>query len=69
MVADPREAPDLDAAARNPDGTYNGAKALSWLSLHVGRALRGPSARGLSEAEVMRIWQEARARKRPNAFD
>ena len=69
MAADPREAPDLDAAARNPDGTYNGAKALSWLSRVVGRTLHGSDCKGLSEAEVTRIWEEARARKRPNAFD
>lgn len=25
-------APDLDTAARNPDGTYNGVKALEWMS-------------------------------------
>lgn len=28
----PDLAPDLDTAARNPDGSYNGIKALEWMS-------------------------------------
>jgi len=36
----------LNEAARNPDGTYDGAKALAWLS----QALAGD--RGLTEAEI-----------------
>ena len=58
MVAnDPCKAKTLDEAARNPDGTYNGAKALSWLS----DILTG--GKGVSEAEVMAEWEKAKARK------
>ena len=32
MTTDPRKAETLDEAARNPDGTYDGARVLSWLS-------------------------------------
>ena len=54
---DPREAGNLAEAARNPDGTYNGLKALSWLSevLNPGK--------GLPEGEVTKIWEEVKARK------
>jgi hypothetical protein len=62
MTADPRNARTLEEAARNPDGTYNAIKALSWLSdvLSPGR--------GLPEGEVEKIAEEAKARvaaKRP----
>jgi len=56
-MADPRKAHTLDEAARNPDGTYNGARALSWLSSIIS------SGDGLSEEEVMKIWADVKARK------
>lgn len=45
-MTDPRKAKSLGEAALNPDGTYNGIRALSWLS-----AALYPGA-GLSEDEV-----------------
>lgn len=44
----------LEDVCSNGDGTYNGAKALAWLSevLHPGS--------GLSEAEVLAIWDDAK---------
>lgn len=57
-MADPRKAKTLGEAALNPDGkTYNGFKALSWLSAAVNKG------KGLSEDEVKRIWEEVKARK------
>lgn len=52
MADDPRKAETLDDAAKNPDGTYNGARALSWMSeaLHPGA--------GISEDEVRRIAEK-----------
>lgn len=40
-MADPRKAKSLGEAAKNPDGTYDGRKALSWLSevLHPGQGV------------------------------
>ena len=32
MSDDPRKAKTLGEAAQNPDGSYNGLKALAWLS-------------------------------------
>lgn len=56
-MTDPRKAKTLDEAALNPDGkTYNGARALSWLSRVIGGV-------GMTEAEVMRMWEEAKAKK------
>lgn len=56
MSLDPRAANSLDEAALNPNGTYNGIKALSWLSevLHPGK--------GMSESEVTALAAEAKAR-------
>ncbi|MGY0794254.1 hypothetical protein ACW7BJ_33320 [Azospirillum argentinense] len=56
-MADPRKAKTLGEAAANPDGTFNGARALSWLSevLNPGK--------GASEAEVQKLWDQARAKK------
>ena len=54
---DPRQAKTLDEAALNPDGkTWNGARALSWLSetLNPGR--------GISEEEVRQMWERAKAK-------
>ena len=55
---DPRRAKTLDEASRNPDGTYNALRALSWLSeaVHPGR--------GFSLEEVRGIADEAAAKKR-----
>lgn len=51
MPDDPRKAETLDEAARNPDGTYNGYRAMSWLSeaLHPGA--------GIAEDEVRRMHE------------
>lgn len=56
MVTDPRKAKTLGEAAENPDGTFNGARALSWLSevLNPGR--------GASEQDVQNAWHDIRAR-------
>lgn len=59
MGDDPRKAKTLGEAALNPDGkTYNGAKALSWLS-----AVLSKGGSGLSEQEVRDLWDEAKKRK------
>jgi hypothetical protein len=55
---DPRKANTLDEAALNPDGkTYNGARALSWLSAILGKG------KGLSEEEVQDIWNKEKAKR------
>ena len=56
--SDPRRAKTLGDAAANADGTFNGARALSWLS----EALN--PGRGASEAEVRALWDEAQAKSR-----
>ncbi|MBG4448713.1 hypothetical protein I5F71_02855 [Pseudomonas aeruginosa] len=55
MAGDPRKAKTLGEAALNRNGTYNGARALSWLSevLHPGH--------GLSEEEVREIAAQVQA--------
>lgn len=55
-MSDPRTAKTLGEAALNPNGTYNGAKALSWLSevLHPGK--------GIPEQEVEQMWKAAQAK-------
>lgn len=58
-MADPREAKTLGEAALNPDGTYNGARAMSWLSA----ILAPPGSKGVSEDEVMKMWDEAKAKR------
>lgn len=54
---DPRTARSLEEAARNPDGTYNGLRALSWLSdvLNPGK--------GLTEEEVAKIADDVKRKK------
>jgi hypothetical protein len=54
---DPRKARTLNEASANGDGTYNGARALSWLSevLFPGKSL--------SEAEVREIFEQAKAKR------
>jgi hypothetical protein len=61
MKPDPRKADTLDEAARNPDGTYNGARALSWLS----DVLTG--GRGVSEAEITAMFADAKAKPAEDA--
>jgi len=61
MTPDPRHAKTLGEAAQNPDGTFNGVRALSWLS----RVLF-PHWKGLSEQEVQAMLDEIKARKRDN---
>ena len=56
-MTDPRKAGTLDEAALNPDGTYNGLRALSWLS----DVLTG--GKGLSEDEVAKIAADVKAKK------
>jgi hypothetical protein len=54
---DPRDAETLDEASLNPDGTHNGARAISWLS----HALTG--GKGLAPEEVQAIWQREKAKR------
>lgn len=54
---DPRQAKTLEEAALNPDGTYNGLRALSWLS----DVLTG--GKGLSEVEVAAIAEDVKMRR------
>lgn len=63
MTGDPRKADTLDEAARNPDGTYNGARALSWLS----DVLTGGN--GVSEDQVQAMFDDAKAKREANASD
>lgn len=57
----PRKAKTLEEAAANGDCTYNGARALSWLSevLHPGH--------GVSEEEVRKLWEEAKAKQQASS--
>lgn len=58
MADDPRAARTLDEAALNADGqTYNGARALAWLS----EALN--PGKGLSEADVQQMWEDAKRKR------
>lgn len=61
MIDDPRGAKDLDEASRNPDGTYNGLRALSWLS----RVVTG--GKGIPLEEVEQIAAEAKAKAQERA--
>lgn len=56
-MSDPRKAKTLGEAAQNADGTFNGARALSWLSevLNPGR--------GASEEEVQAVYDRVHAKK------
>lgn len=55
-MSDPRKARALEEAAANPDGTWNGPRALSWLSEAMW------PGRGMPEDEVRRIWDSAKAK-------
>lgn len=58
MTNDPRKAETLQDAALNSDGeTWNGAKALSWLSEAMN------PGKGLPEEEVAKMFEEAKARR------
>lgn len=57
-MSDPRKANTLGEAAQNPDGTFNGARALSWLS-----EVLAPG-KGVPEEEVQAMWDEAKERRR-----
>lgn len=63
MNQDPRHAHTLDEAAQNPDGTYNGAAALSWLSEvpHPGK--------GVPAKDVMEIFEAEKAKRLRNLND
>jgi hypothetical protein len=54
---DPRKAKTLDKACSNGDGTFNGNRALAWLSeaVHPGH--------GVSEEEVRAIWNKVKEAK------
>jgi hypothetical protein len=56
-MSDPRKADTLDEAARNPDGTYDGARALSGLS----DVLTG--GKGVSEDVVQSMFADAKAKR------
>lgn len=56
-MTDPRKAKNLEEAARNPDGSYNAIKALSWLSDVV------TGGKGIPESEVAQIAKEVQARR------
>jgi len=61
MKPDARKAKTLGESADNGDGTYNGARAMAWLSeaLHPGS--------GLTEQEVKALWDKVqRERATPN---
>jgi hypothetical protein len=60
-MTDPRKADTLDEASRNEDGTYDGARALSWLS---GMLTGG---KGMTEAEVRQMFADANAQKAEDA--
>lgn len=61
MSADPRRAATLDEASANGDGTFNGARALSWLSEAMN------PGRGVSEEEVRAVWAAAKAKGKPRS--
>ncbi|MEX2126957.1 MAG: hypothetical protein WD871_01770 [Xanthobacteraceae bacterium] len=60
---DARKAKTLGQASANGDGTFNGARAIAWLSeaMHPGA--------GLSEAEVLRLWDEQQKKTRAQDVD
>lgn len=55
-TTDPRKAETLGEAAQNPDGTWNGARALSWLSEAMN------PGKGASQAEAEALWDATKAR-------
>lgn len=61
-AGDPRNARTLGEAGRNPDGTYNLAKTMSWLTAAMSRG-----GKGLSQAEVQEIIDREIAKRRVRA--
>jgi len=59
VSTDPRYAATLDEASKNPDGTYNTYRALSWLS----EALN--PGKGLPVEEIQKIAKEVYERRTP----
>ena len=57
-TGDPRQAKTLDEAAKNPDGTYNGSRALSWLS-----EVMNPD-KGIPAEEIRNMMAEAVKKKK-----
>jgi len=57
MIDDPRKAKTMEEAGKNPDGTWNAIKVLSWLSecLNPGK--------GIPEEEVRSIWEKKKANR------
>ena len=54
--SDPRKARTLDDAAKNPDGTYNAIRALSWLSDVI------TGGKGIPVEEVTKIAEDVKRR-------
>lgn len=57
-MSDPRKAKTLGEACSNGDGTFNGYRLMAWLSeaAHPGH--------GVSEAEVKKMWDAAKEKRR-----
>lgn len=55
---DPRKAETFEEACANGDGTYNGARAISWLS-----EVMNPG-RGVPESEVLAAFEAAKAKRK-----
>lgn len=62
-TTDARKSKTLGEAAANANGTWNGPRALAWLS----EALN--PGKGVSEEEVRRVWDEHRAALRKRSTD
>lgn len=56
-MSDPRKTKTLGEAAQNPDGSYNGLRALSWLS----EVLR--PGKGIPVEEVAEIAEKVKAER------
>ncbi len=56
-MSDPRKAKTLGEAAENADGTWNGARAIAWLS-----EVMNPG-RGVSEAEVRAAFEAEKLKR------
>lgn len=61
QVSDPRKAKTLDEACKNPDGTFNAIRLMSWLTECVA------PGRGIPEEEVRAMAQEAIDRRKQKA--
>ena len=56
MADDPRKVKTLGEACANGDGTYNGARLMSWLSAAV------TGGKGIPVEEVEQMWRDAKAK-------